>query len=95
MMPVFPDAPRRERGLPSHGFAYSRLRNRITYHIQTRRLGLCPRAAQSVSYVKAHFAQVINRVREGGGPIIVTQNGASAAIIQDPETYERMRYRPC
>lgn len=45
--------------------------------------------AQSVSYVKAHLAQVIEDVRSGGGPMIVTQNGATAAIIQDPESYER------
>jgi prevent-host-death family protein len=45
--------------------------------------------AQSVSYVKAHLAQVIDQVRKGGGPVIVTQNGASAAVIQDPESYER------
>ncbi|MBA3699736.1 MAG: type II toxin-antitoxin system Phd/YefM family antitoxin [Planctomycetes bacterium] len=45
--------------------------------------------AQSVSYVKAHLAQVIDEVRDGGGPMIVTQNGATAAIIQDPESYER------
>lgn len=45
--------------------------------------------AQSVSYVKAHLAQVIDQVRDGGGPMIVTQNGATAAIIQDSESYER------
>jgi prevent-host-death family protein len=45
--------------------------------------------AQSVSYVKAHLAQVIDDVRDGGGPMIVTQNGATAAVIQDPESYER------
>ena len=45
--------------------------------------------AQSVSYVKSHLAQVIDEVRDGGGPMIVTQNGATAAIIQDPESYER------
>jgi prevent-host-death family protein len=45
--------------------------------------------AQSVSYVKAHLAQVIDGVRRGGGPMIVTQNGSTAAIIQDPESYER------
>lgn len=45
--------------------------------------------AQSVSFVKAHLAQVIESVRSGGGPMIVTQNGATAAVIQDPEAYER------
>ncbi len=48
-----------------------------------------PVRAQSVSYVKAHLAQVIDGVRDGGGPMIITQNGATAAIIQDPESYER------
>ena len=45
--------------------------------------------AQSISYVKAHLAQVIDQVRKGGGPMIVTQNGASAAVIQDSESCER------
>jgi prevent-host-death family protein len=45
--------------------------------------------AQSVSYVKAHLAQVIEDVRGGGGPMIITQNGTTAAILQDPESYER------
>jgi prevent-host-death family protein len=45
--------------------------------------------AQSVSYVKSHLAKVIDDVRNGGGPMIVTQNGATAAVIQDPESYER------
>ena len=45
--------------------------------------------AQSVSYVKSHLAQVIEDVRSGGGPMIVTQNGATAVVIQDPESYER------
>jgi prevent-host-death family protein len=45
--------------------------------------------AQSVSYVKAHLAKVIERVRQGAGPLIVTQNGATAAVIQDAESYER------
>ena len=47
--------------------------------------------AQSVSYVKANLARVIDSVRDGGGPLIITQNGATAAIIQDPESYERTR----
>jgi prevent-host-death family protein len=45
--------------------------------------------AQSVSYVKSHLAQVIEEVRDGGGPMLITQNGATSAIIQDPESYER------
>ena len=45
--------------------------------------------AQSVSYLKSHLAQVIDEVRDGGGPMLITQNGATTAVIQDPESYER------
>ncbi len=45
--------------------------------------------AQSVSYVKSHLAQVIEAVRDGGGPILVTQKGAAAAIIEDATSYQR------
>lgn len=45
--------------------------------------------AQSISYVKSHLAQVISDLHDGSGPLIVTQNGATAAVIQDPESYER------
>ena len=48
-----------------------------------------PVRAESVSYVKSRLAQVIDRVRDGGGPMIITQNGSTAAVIQDPESYER------
>jgi len=45
--------------------------------------------AQSVSYVKSHLAQVIDEVRDGSGPMLITQNGATTAVIQDSESYER------
>jgi prevent-host-death family protein len=45
--------------------------------------------AQSVSYVKANLAKVIDQVQNGGGPLIITQNGATAAVLQDAEEYER------
>jgi PHD/YefM family antitoxin component YafN of YafNO toxin-antitoxin module len=44
---------------------------------------------QSIRYVKANFAQVINDVGKGNGPIIVMQNGTAAAVIQAPGAYER------
>jgi prevent-host-death family protein len=45
--------------------------------------------AKSVSYVKSHLAQVIEEARGGGGPMLMTQNGATSAVIQDPDSYER------
>lgn len=45
--------------------------------------------AQPVSYVKSHLAQVIDSVRGGSGPVLVTQKGVGAAVIQDAEEYQR------
>jgi len=45
--------------------------------------------AQSVSYVKSHLAQVIDSVRGGAGPVLVTQKGTAAAIIEDAASYQR------
>jgi len=45
--------------------------------------------AQPTSYVKSHLAQVIDSVRGGGGPMLITQNGVTAAVIQDAVTYQR------
>lgn len=45
--------------------------------------------AQPVSYVKSHLAQVIEEVRGGAGPVLITQKGAGAAVIEDAATYQR------
>ena len=45
--------------------------------------------AQPVSYVKSHLAQVIEEVRGGAGPVLVTQKGAGAAVIEDAASYQR------
>jgi prevent-host-death family protein len=47
--------------------------------------------SRPVSYVKAHLAEVIASVREGSEPVMVTQNGANAVVIEDLEAYERTR----
>lgn len=46
-------------------------------------------SAQSISHVKAHFAQIIDEIRNGRGPLIVTRHGTTAAVIQDYASYER------
>ena len=48
-------------------------------------------ATQSVSYVKAHLAEVIHEVNASRNPLVVTQNGASTVVIQDHESYQRTR----
>jgi prevent-host-death family protein len=44
---------------------------------------------QSISYVKAHFAQVIDEVTSSRQPVFITQNGNGTAVIQDHYTYQR------
>ncbi len=44
---------------------------------------------QSISYVKAHLAEVIQDLNEGSRPVIITQNGASTAVLQDHASYQR------
>jgi prevent-host-death family protein len=48
-------------------------------------------ATQSVSYVKAHLAEVIEAVRVSHDPVVITQNGASTAVLVDHDSYQRTR----
>ena len=47
--------------------------------------------SRPISYVKANLAKVIDEVRESSGPIMITQSGSERAVLQDSESYERMR----
>lgn len=44
-----------------------------------------------ISYVKAHAAEIIEKMAENHRPIIVTQNGEAKAVLTDIETYQRCR----
>ncbi|HEW79492.1 MAG TPA: type II toxin-antitoxin system Phd/YefM family antitoxin [Phycisphaerales bacterium] len=44
-----------------------------------------------ISYLKSRAAELLAQINETHRPIIITQNGKPRAIIQDPETYEKMR----
>jgi len=48
--------------------------------------------SQSVKYVKPHLAKCIDHVREGGGPVIITQNGATVALLVNAAEYERTQH---
>ena len=47
--------------------------------------------SQSVSFVKAHLAEVLESVKQTRVPVVITQNGEGAAVLQDLETFERGR----
>lgn len=44
-----------------------------------------------VSYLKSRAADLLQQLNETHRPVIITQNGEPRAIIQDPESFERMR----
>jgi prevent-host-death family protein len=41
-----------------------------------------------ISYVKAHAAELLDRIAEEREPIIITQNGEARAVLMDVHCYE-------
>jgi prevent-host-death family protein len=41
-----------------------------------------------ISYVKAHAAELLDRITEEREPIIITQNGEARAVLMDVRSYE-------
>jgi prevent-host-death family protein len=41
-----------------------------------------------ISYVKAHAAELLDRITEEREPIIITQNGEARAVLIDVRSYE-------
>ena len=44
-----------------------------------------------VTYLKSRAAAMLTQINETHRPVIITQNGEPRAVLQDPESYERMR----
>ena len=45
-----------------------------------------------ISYVKAHAAELLDRITEEREPIIITQNGEARAVLVDVASYEEMMH---
>ncbi len=43
-----------------------------------------------VSYLKANAARILDDLKKGGEPLIITQNGEAKAVLQDIRQYEEM-----
>lgn len=46
---------------------------------------------KSISYLKAHAAELISHVAKSGNSLVITQNGEARAVLQDVESYEQTR----
>jgi prevent-host-death family protein len=44
-----------------------------------------------ISYVKAHAAELLERIAAEREPIIITQNGEAKAVLVDVHSYEEMQ----
>ena len=44
-----------------------------------------------ITYLKSRTADVLDQINVTHRPMVITQNGEPMAVIQDPESYERMR----
>ena len=42
-----------------------------------------------ISYLKAHAAEIIRELGQGGEPLVITQNGEAKAVLQDVASYEQ------
>jgi len=45
-----------------------------------------------ITYLKAKASDLLKQVNETQRPVIITQNGEPRAVLQDPKSYEDMRY---
>lgn len=43
---------------------------------------------KSISYLKAHAADVVRELSEQRQPMVITQNGEAKVVIQDVKSYE-------
>ena len=46
-------------------------------------------AVRPISYVKAHAAEIIQEISDGGQPVVITQNGEAKAMLVGIREYER------
>ncbi len=44
-----------------------------------------------VTYLKSRAADILAQINETHRPVIITQNGEPRAVLQDPESYERIK----
>ena len=44
-----------------------------------------------ITYLKSKTSELIKQINETHRPVIITQHGEPKAVLQDPESYEKMR----
>lgn len=44
-----------------------------------------------ISYLKSRAADLLKQINETHRPVIITQNGKPKAVLQDPESFDKMK----
>ena len=44
---------------------------------------------KSISYLKAHAAEIVHTLAAQGEPLVIAQNGEAKAVVQDIRSYEQ------
>ncbi len=47
------------------------------------------RQIKSISFLKAHAAEIVRNLGKQGEPLFITQNGEAKVVMQDIESYEQ------
>ncbi len=42
-----------------------------------------------ISYLKAHATEIVRTLGDGGGPLVITQNGEAKVVLQDIDSFEK------
>ena len=48
-------------------------------------------SVKPISYFKAHAAEIIKKLAENTGTMVITQNGEAKVVVQDVRTYEQIQ----
>ncbi len=46
---------------------------------------------QSISYLKANAAELVNQLEESGEPLVVTQHGRARMVVMDAGSYDKLQ----
>ena len=73
------------------GISVRLFRYRHTTHPRTEKGMKMREDIRPVTYLKSRAADLLKQLNETRRPVIITQNGEPRAVLQDPESYERMK----
>ena len=46
---------------------------------------------QSISYLKANAAELVDQLEESGEPLVVTQHGKARLVVMDAASYDKLQ----